>query len=162
MRYNDRLKELHEQKRIETINQIEYAIDTIKALEGDNAAITALKICNYSGLSRAALYKEHALKIWNPVLWSERYEKKTKIEEKLKGKFEEDIKTLKEEINTLNNELLRTKSKLNKVALELEDEKKRSHVYKLDAEELKLTNKKLLGECQRLHNKLVMHGIQDI
>jgi hypothetical protein len=156
---NTGLLELHENKKNETIQQIKSAIETIRVLEGQEATVTAKKLVYFTELSRATLYKKHALKIWNPTLWENRYVKKIQIEMRLENKFKKDLQILQTEIESLSIENNKLKNHNKKLKSVLEIQKKRSEVYRYDIDELNSKHQKLLAECQNLHNKLVMHGI---
>lgn len=137
------------QKTIETINQ---AIQDIKDMEGENCFITARKLQEYTNLSRSALYKEHALKIWNKKLWEERYVEKSRIEKKLEVKFSQEYEVLQKQIEGLNNQLIKYQKRFSKLEADLDLEKKRREVKEVELDESKEKNMKLLAECQRLEN----------
>ena len=137
------------QKTIETINQ---AIQDIKDMEGENCFITAKKLQEYTNLSRSALYKEHALKVWNKKLWEERYVEKSRIEKKLEVKFSKEYEVLQKQIEDLNNQLIKFQKRTSKLEADLELEKKRREVKEVELDEYKEKNMKLLAECQRLEN----------
>lgn len=137
------------QKTIETINQ---AIQDILDMEGENCFITAKKLQEYTNLSRSALYKEHALKIWNKKLWEERYVEKSRIEKKLEVKFSKEYEVLQKKIEDLNNQLIKFQKRTSKLEADLELEKKRREVKEVELDECKEKNMKLLAECQRLEN----------
>lgn len=159
MKYNDAIKERHENFRNDTVSQIEQAIETIKAFEGEQAVITAKKIVENSNLSRAVLYKEHSLKVWNAKLWRERFGDSKDVQRKMEKQFGEEAKSYEALIKSLEDELRKSELKNEALEIKLSNEQKRNDVYKLDTEELKEKNQKLLAECQRLQNKLFTHGI---
>jgi chromosome segregation ATPase len=145
---------MHDEKRNETINQISKAIEIIKTLEGDNAIITPTKMMKYTNLSRSALYKAHALKIWNSELWEQRYVMKRKIGEMPEGAYKEYIEALESEIKEISEGLKKSQKLNGKVTEELEHQRKRADVYSYELEEIKVKHKKLLAECQRLNDIL--------
>ena len=131
-RYNAGLKEHQNEKRQETIEQIKNAIDTIHALEGDNAIITAHKILIYTSLSRSALYKEHSLKLWNPKLWEERYVEKSRIEKKLEDKYTRELAESNLQSEELRKDILKLQRKIIKLEKDHENERKRREVKELE------------------------------
>ncbi|MCU7667758.1 DUF6262 family protein [Bacillus thuringiensis] len=148
--YNSGLEKLHNEGRQKTIASIEATIADIKDFEGDNAVITVKKIMESTGLSRSALYKEHALKVWNPKLWEERYVEKTKIEKKLEGKFSKDLDSLKKQLESALANAEKLEKRNRKLQADLETEKKRREVKEIELDEQKQKNMRLLAECQRL------------
>ena len=165
MSYNESLQNVHGNYRDDTIDKLNNAIKTIKTFEGENTIITAKKIVDNSDLSRSVLYKPHALKVWNPTLWEEKYREKTQIEIKLEKNYGKNVEILNKDIDKLNKDNLKLEKQLSKLKDQLKNEKIRSAIYKQDYEEVKLEMKQqresLLGECQRLNNLLHMHGIVD-
>ncbi|MDF9615523.1 hypothetical protein P5763_26370 [Bacillus cereus] len=153
-KYNTSLQNLHASKRKETIDEINNAIETIELLEGPNAIITAKKILQYTNLSRSALYKEHALKIWNYKLWENKYAKTNKIETGIKQKHQENSEHFQEITKQLVSELQQQKNLNRKLQTSLENEKKRREVKELEIEELQIKHRRLLGECQRISDIL--------
>lgn len=161
MKYNDAIKERHENFRNDTVSQIEQAIETIKAFEGENAVITAKKILDNSSLSRSVLYKKHSLKIWNLTLWNERYGDDKEIRKKLEKEFEGEVQSFQEEIVLLKKKILNLEKQNVLLEEKLSNEQKRSEVYKMDVDDMKFKHQKLLAECQKLQNKLFAHGISE-
>ena len=155
---NEGIKKHQEQKRKETIKLIENAIKDIKDFEGEFASINVKKLQEYTNLSRSALYKEHALKVWNPHLWEERYITKSKAHQKLEMKFSKDYDLLNKEIEKLNHKILAANKKITKLENDLLIEKKRREVKEIEIEEYKEKNMKLLAECQKLQNQLHLRG----
>ncbi|TKI15432.1 hypothetical protein FC696_05710 [Bacillus wiedmannii] len=153
-KYNTSLQNLHASKRKETIDEINNAIETIELLEGPNAIITAKKILQYTNLSRSALYKEHALKIWNYKLWEKKYTKTNKIETKIKQKHQENLEHLQEVTKQLVAELQQQKNANRKLQASLKNEKKRREIKEIEIEELQIKHRRLLGECQRISDIL--------
>lgn len=149
-KYNNGIKEHHDTKREETIQTIEDAIQRIKDFEGENAIITAKKLVEETGLSRSALYKQHALKVWNPKLWEEKYVEKSKIEIKLESKYSNELEALQKQVEILTNKLNRLEMRNEKLQKDLETEKKRREVKGIEYEEERAKNMRLLGELQRL------------
>lgn len=148
------MQNLHASKRKETIDEINNAIETIELLEGPNAIITAKKILQYTNLSRSALYKEHALKIWNYKLWEKKYTKTNKIETKIKQKHQENLEHLQEVTKQLVAELQQQKNANIKLQASLKNEKKRREIKEIEFEELQIKHRRLLGECQRISDIL--------
>lgn len=142
---------------IETIRR---AIDTIKTFEGEKAVITAKKLMDNTDLSRSVLYKSHVLKEWNPVSWEKRYGNGVKWKAEYDVKFEKDSAHLLNKIEKLIKENERLQRSNLKLEESVQNERKRSDVYKLDCEELKVKNQKLLAECQRLQNQSFARGNQ--
>ena len=153
-RYNEKLIEHQKKLREETIRLIEAAIQGIKDFEGENADITAKKLQEQTKLSRSALYKEHAVKIWNCKLWEERYVEKTRVEKKLETKYSKDLEVLHKQIKELNETIYKLQKKYKILEKTLEKEKKRTEVREMDLQDEKRKNQKLLAELQRLENEL--------
>ncbi len=149
-RYNEGLKGHQGNLREETIKLIRDAIDRL----GENAQITAIKLQKETNLSRSVLYKEHALKIWNPKLWEERYIEKSRIEKKLETKYLKDFRLLSKEIEELNGQIAKLQQKNKKLEVDLEKEKKRREVREMDYDDEKKKNQRLLAELQKLENEL--------
>lgn len=152
MKYNETIKKIHENSRKSTIEQIKDAIELIKSFEGENAIITANKIINNSDLSRAVLYKEHALKEWNCDLWEGKFGSSKRQQSKSNSKEFDELKNL---VITLEKKNDKLELENKKCEDKFQKEKQRSEVYKMDIEDLKEKNKKLLAECQRLNSLLV-------
>ncbi|MCR6791547.1 DUF6262 family protein [Bacillus paranthracis] len=159
MAYNLSLQEYHQQLRNNSIEELKKGIDVIRGFEGENTVITAKKLMENTSLSRPVLYKEHILKEWNYELWETRMLKKKARAVNL-SKYNNDIKNLKDEIKIFSDELKKARNTITIMNNKIEKERKRSEVYKMDIEELKEEKQKILAECQRLNDKLVMHGIQ--
>jgi len=121
--YNAGLEKLHNEGRKKTIEAIEAAIADIKDFEGDNAVITVKKIMESTGLSRSALYKEHALKVWNPKLWEERYVEKTRLEKTLEVKFSKDLASLQKQLESALADVEKLEKRNRKLQADLEKEK---------------------------------------
>ncbi|OXS72077.1 DUF6262 family protein [Priestia filamentosa] len=155
---NKGLKKLQEEKRQGTINIIKSSIEDIHDYEGNSADITAKKLQEYTGLSRSALYKEHALKIWNPQLWEERYVEKTKVKKKLEVRYLKELEELQKEINNAHKQINKLEKKNLKLENDLEIERKRREVKEIEIEEIKEKNMKLLAECQRLAQIIHVHN----
>ncbi|MED3561908.1 DUF6262 family protein [Bacillus xiapuensis] len=157
MVYTPELQNNHRQQRDYSIEELKKGIDVIKAFEGEDAVITAKKLVQNTSLSRSALYKDHILKEWNYDLWEARTLKRKAKAVNLR-KYNNDVNNLTDEIKKLNDELEKTRKMIAALNKIIEKERKRKEVYKMDIEDLKEEKEKILAECQRLNDKLVMHG----
>ncbi|QWH64076.1 hypothetical protein EXW39_28710 (plasmid) [Bacillus mycoides] len=153
-KYNTSLQNLHASKRKETVDEINNAMETIELLEGSNAIITAKKILQYTNLSRSALYKEHALKIWNYTLWEKKYVKRNKLEARIEQKQLANLKYLQKTTKQITAKLYQQKKLNIKLKTALENEKKRREVKEIEIAELQNKHRKLLAECQRISDVL--------
>ncbi|MGX5633704.1 hypothetical protein [Bacillus thuringiensis] len=158
MKYNNGLKTLHRTQREKTIEDLQNVLQIIKAFEGENTPITAKKIIDNSTLSRAVLYKEHLLKIWNPTLWKKKHETYKQTNGELESKYKNNITSLTALNNSLTEELFKANIKIKKLSKELEISNIRAIAYKADYEEEKTKYQRQLGENQRLYNKLYGQG----
>ncbi|MFP7479654.1 DUF6262 family protein [Terribacillus saccharophilus] len=159
IKINKGIEKYQHERRQNTIDIINQAIQDIKDFEGENSPVTAKKLQSYTDLSRSALYKEHTLKVWNKNLWEERYTEKSRAEKKLEVKYSKEHGVLKNLIDELNRQIINIQKKKNKLEDELEIERKRREVKEIELGELKEKNMKLLAECQRLHDLVHVHRI---
>ena len=62
---NEGLLEKQQQMREDSIERVKWSVQYLKDLEGNNTRISAKKIADISGLSRAVLYKSHLRPLWD-------------------------------------------------------------------------------------------------
>lgn len=163
MKYNESLKSRHESIRKQTINELLATIENIKAFEGEEATISAKKIITNSNLSRSVLYKSHVLKIWNYELWNIRYNKDEFERQILTQKRKQENDHLVEENIKLQTQLEKIKHENDILTKKNEELKIRLRVYRdthhEEKLELNLQIKRVIGECQRLSNILLINNI---
>lgn len=162
MKYNNGLKKLHRSQREKTIETLQNVLQIIKAFEGENTPITAKKIIDNSNLSRAVLYKEHLLKVWNPNLWRKKQEENAQESTKYKQKYSNELRSLIETNNKLTSEINKYKTNIEQLSRELEISKSRAIAYKADYEEEKIKYQRQLGLNQKLNDKLYGLGLNSI
>lgn len=155
--YNKGLENYQKAQRSQTIEEVRNTITFIHQIEGEDAIITLKKMLDNSNLSRKVLYKEQVLKEWHPELWKKKYEQNdsTNI---INKQFEKNMQSLIEREQLLSKELQKAENTIQKLKTDLENERKRVAVYKLDLEKEYEDRQKLLNECQRLNDKLRMHN----
>lgn len=153
---NNGLKELQRKKREESIEQVEWALNYFRDLEGEYCRITAVKIADVTGLSRATLYKQHLRPLWDSN-WNKI--ERTENEQLDTNNFYQELEKLQNEVVFLKNIIEKNKDEILRLEKGLENEKSRSKVYKQDYEELKERYQQLLHHNLRILRKLHLHGI---
>jgi hypothetical protein len=154
---NEGLLEKQQQMREDSIERVKWSVQYLKDLEGTNTRISAKKIADVSGLSRAVLYKSHLRPLWDRT-WS-------KLEKERQNRHDTDRqlreqKKLEDQIVLLEQQLQKNEHQKERLLNALEKEKSRSNVYREDYEELKERHAKLLHHNLRLLRKLHLHGIE--
>lgn len=62
------LAKYQDEKKQDSIQRVQWAIQTLRDLEGNHTKMKAEKLAEMTGLSRTALYKPHLRKLWD-VKW---------------------------------------------------------------------------------------------
>ncbi|MBU8879237.1 hypothetical protein BGM26_09605 [Bacillus sp. FJAT-29790] len=153
---NDGLRELQQKKREESIERVKWAIQYLHDLEGQNCRITAVKLVDISGLSRAALYKPHLRSLWDEN-WAIS-QKESKIQQEI-DHHHKDKEKLQIEISLLDRRIQKSELEISRLTKALNNEKARSSVYRQDFEEMKERHQKLLHHNLRILRKLHLHGV---
>lgn len=154
---NEGLLEKQQLMREDSIERVKWAVQYLKDLEGDHTRISAKKIADISGLSRAVLYKSHLRPLWDGT-WS-KLEGERQTRHNTERQFQE-LKKLEDQIVNLEQQLQKMEYQKERLLNVLEKEKSRSTVYRQDYEELKERHTKLLHHNLRLLRKLHLHGIE--
>ncbi|SFL55665.1 DUF6262 family protein [Salibacterium qingdaonense] len=152
---NEGLRRLQQEKREDSIERVNWALQYLRDLEGVNVQISAAKLAEVSELSRAVLYKPHLRSLWDPA-WLE------SSQERNNDKCElhlQRTKYLEDQITHLETQWNKSENKRARLEKALEKEKSRSLVYRQDYEELKARHQKLLYVHLKALRKLHIHGI---
>lgn len=153
---NAGLQQLQQIKRDDSVEKVKWAVSFLYDTEGASCRITALKISSISGLSRAALYKKHLRTLWDKTYKIDLEEAQSKLATE---KQEREIRKLEEKIITMELQFKKSQHQIDQLSRDLENEKSRSKVYKLDYEKLKERQQALLFHNLRILRKLHIHGI---
>ncbi|MFJ7953925.1 DUF6262 family protein [Lysinibacillus sp. NPDC096418] len=153
---NDGLRELQQKKREESIERVEWAIEYLRDLEGDHCRITAIKLVDITGLSRAALYKSHLRPLWdlNYIKMDVGEEINSEI-----NRYHQDNEKLQLDVSLLKSKLEKSYAEISRLKKGCDNEKMRASVYRQDYEELKERYQQLLHHNLRILRKLHLHGI---
>lgn len=151
---NDGLIVHQEQLRAQSVEQVKWAVQYIKDLEGSHYHLSACKVSKITGLSRAVLYKSHLRGLWD-VDWDGEKSKEALVRQK---ECIERTKLL-QSIVELETQIKKMENHINKLTNDLSVEKARSSVYKNDYNELKERHQVLLHHNLRILRKLHIHGI---
>jgi chromosome segregation ATPase len=154
---NDGLRELQQKKREDSIERVKWAIQYLRDLEGQYCRITAVKLGDISGLSRAALYKPHLRPLWDKK-WATIPQKESKIQQDINS-FQQDKEKLQIEVALLESKLEKSELEISRLKKKVENEKMRASVYRQDYEELKERHQQLLHHNLRILRKLHLHGV---
>lgn len=147
MAYNEGLQAKQKELKDATVESVNWAVNTIRDLEGETVKIKAKKISQLTGLSRTVLYKKHVRGIWDPN-WSD---KLTKHQENLNHLLKEkEIKGLVTRITELTTQLQKSQLKVDALTVKLEYAVSRSSVFKKEYEDLKGENENLLHQYLEL------------
>lgn len=153
---NNGIRELQQKKREESIERVEWAIKYLRDLEGLHCRITAIKLVDITGLSRATLYKSHLRPLWDPN-WI-----KTNTGKKINSEINhchQDNQKLQLDVSLLKSKLEKSYGEISRLKKGVENEKMRASVYRHDYEELKERYQQLLHHNLRILRKLHLHGI---
>lgn len=153
---NNGLRELQQKMREDSIERVKWAVQYLHDLEGQHCRITAVKLADISGLSRAALYKPHLRPIWddNWAKSEEEHHAQQEIE-----RYNQDKEKLQIEISLLERKLEKRDLEIVRLKKVWESEKVRAGVYRQDYEELKERHQQLLHHNLRILRKLHLHGV---
>jgi uncharacterized membrane protein len=154
---NEGLLEKQQQMREDSIERVKWSVQYLKDLEGDHTRISAKKIADISGLSRAVLYKSHLRPLWDKT-WS-KFEKERQNRNDTDRQLREQ-KKLEDQIINLEQQLQKKEYQKERLLNALEKEKSRTSVYRQDYEELKERHAKLLHHNLHLLRRLHLHGIE--
>jgi len=152
-KYNESLKNRHEELRESTVKQVTEAIDMLKELEGENVILSATKLTKVTNLSRSVFYKPHILKLWNRPLWHKRYGR----ENLAKNEYEKHINEISIKNRDLETKVVQLQQKVKALDEEL---KRRKKVYRDDLKEWENHESELLGEILSLKQKMRAAGLQ--
>ncbi|MDF9612827.1 hypothetical protein P5763_12240 [Bacillus cereus] len=64
------LVKYQDEKKQDSIQRVQWAIQTLRNLEGSHTKMKAEKLAEMTGLSRASLYKPHLRSLWD-IKWLE-------------------------------------------------------------------------------------------
>ncbi|OOZ86585.1 MULTISPECIES: DUF6262 family protein [Bacillus cereus group] len=151
------LAKYQDEKKQDSIQRVQWAIQTLRDLEGNHTKMKAEKLAEMTGLSRTALYKTHLRKLWD-VKWVKIQKEKSDSRENFA--FNKQIEELQQTICQLKKDLLSQEVKISKVKKQLDNEKMRSKVFKIEYEEQKKENEKLLYKHLVLLRGLHSRGIE--
>ncbi|AZH30118.1 hypothetical protein [Paenibacillus sp. M-152] len=151
---NEGLIHAQQLRRNDSKERVEWAVQFLKDSEGKHAKITAAKIAEISGLSRAVLYKTHLR-----TLWDTKYSSFTNLGINHDHLIEQQLKGLQDKLAHLELQLEKKEKQLERSFKENEREKLRARVYREDYEELKDRHQKLLYYNLKILRKLHIHGI---
>ncbi|COF05401.1 DUF6262 family protein [Bacillus cereus group sp. BC251] len=151
------LAKYQDEKKQDSIQRVQWAIQTLRDLEGNHTKMKAEKLAEMTGLSRTALYKPHLRKLWD-VKWVKIQKEKSDSRENFA--FNKQIEELQQTICQLKKDLLSQEVKISKVKKQLDNEKMRSKVFKIEYEEQKKENEKLLYKHLVLLRGLHSRGIE--
>lgn len=153
---NEGLQLLQQKKREDSIERVSWALQYLKDLEGPHCRITAVKLADVAGLSRAALYKPHLRILWDKNWSISEKERKAKKESE---HYNQEKQQLEKEIIRLEKKLQKGDNQITRLTQLVEKEKARANVYRGDYEELKEKHQRLLLHNLRLLRKLHILGI---
>jgi len=153
---NNGLRELQQKKREDSIGRVKWAIQYLQDLEGQHCRITAVKLVDISGLSRAALYKPHLRPLWDENWAMSEKKRQSQREQQC---YLQDKEKLQNEISHLERKLEKSELEISRLKKALENEKARARVYRQDYEEMKERHQQLLHHNLRILRKLHLHGI---
>lgn len=153
---NDGLRLRQQKIREHSIEQITWAVQYLRDLEGEHCRLTAAKLADLAGLSRAVLYKAHLRAIWDTSWAESEAQRRKNSQEQAREKEKRDLEML---LSQLQKRLEKSERQNIKLMQELEIEKARSTVYKKDYEELKQRHQKLLHHNLRVLRRLHTTGL---
>lgn len=139
------LKQQQEEKRQESMDKIQNAIDELK---DEGYKITVELLSKMTGLSRTTIGKPHIQQVLknNRVCKYERKKTSHKYSEMNKDDLEFEVKRLKKQ--------------LNKKSLEIENSQNKINALKVKNHELEERIERLIGELQLLSTKSREHGVR--
>lgn len=142
--------------REDSIQKVKWAVQFIKDSEGNHVRITAVKLSEITGLSRAALYKKHLRPLWDKSYTglTEQVQSQSSIADQ-----QYQVNKLNEKITEIEFSLKKSRNQNDKLISDLENEKTRSKVYRQDYDNLKERHQKLLHYNLRILRKLHILGI---
>lgn len=151
------LAKYQDEKKQDSIQRVQWAIQTLRDLEGSHTKMKAEKLAEMTGLSRTALYKPHLRNLWD-VKWVDIQKEKSDYKENYV--LNKRIEELQQTICQLKKDLLSQEVKIIKDKKQLDNEKMRSKVFKIEYEEQKKENEKLLYKYLVLLRGLHSRGIE--
>ncbi|WP_261305932.1 DUF6262 family protein [Paenibacillus andongensis] len=150
------LQQVQQLKRDDSVEKVKWAVNFLHDTEGSSCRITALKISDISGLSRAALYKKHLRPLWDKTYKTDLLEVQRKHSADIQQR---ETRKLEEKIISLELQLKKSQHQVDQLIRELENEKARSKVYRLDFEKIKEHHQAVLHHNLRILRKLHVRGI---